>query len=130
MDTGTHTKPRFDLWYDFRNPPQWRRPYTRIYCETLEQIVWAEEHGFDDVWLQEHHFHEDGFSPSVLPIAAAIAARTNGIQIGTPVLLLPLHNPSRSRIPMDTYSRRARMNSWWWTLLDARIVLDTRWKRG
>jgi probable F420-dependent oxidoreductase len=95
MNANTNIKLRFGLWYDFRNPPQWRRPYTDIYGETFEQIVWAEQHGFDDVWLQEHHFHEDGFSSSVLPIAAAIAARTKTIRIGTGVLLLPLHNPVR-----------------------------------
>jgi alkanesulfonate monooxygenase SsuD/methylene tetrahydromethanopterin reductase-like flavin-dependent oxidoreductase (luciferase family) len=89
------SKLRFGLWYDFRNPPKWRRPYTEIYAETLDQIVWAEQNGFEDVWLQEHHFHEDGFSSSVIPIAAAIAARTKTIRIGTAVMLLPLHNPVR-----------------------------------
>jgi len=95
MNTNTNAKLRFGLWYDFRNPIRWRRPYTEIYGETLDQIVWAEQHGFDDVWLQEHHFHEDGFSSSVLPIAAAIAARTKTIRIGTAVMLLPFHNPVR-----------------------------------
>jgi Coenzyme F420-dependent N5,N10-methylene tetrahydromethanopterin reductase and related flavin-dependent oxidoreductases len=93
MNENPNTKLRFGLWYDFRNPPQWRRPYTHIYNETLEQIAWAEQNGFDDVWLQEHHFHEDGFSPSVLPIAAAIEERTKRIHIGTAVMLLPFHNP-------------------------------------
>jgi alkanesulfonate monooxygenase SsuD/methylene tetrahydromethanopterin reductase-like flavin-dependent oxidoreductase (luciferase family) len=93
MNEKLDTKLRFGLWYDFRNPPRWRRPYTHIYNETFEQIVWAEQHGFDDVWLQEHHFHEDGFAPSLIPIAAAIAARTSTIHIGTAVMLLPFHNP-------------------------------------
>lgn len=92
---NNNSKLRFGLWYDFRNPPKWRRPYTEIYAETLDQIIWAEKNGFDDVWLQEHHFHEDGFSSSVIPIAAAIAARTKTIRIGTAVMLLPLHNPVR-----------------------------------
>ena len=26
----------FGLWVDFRNPPQWRRPYKDLYAETLE----------------------------------------------------------------------------------------------
>lgn len=86
---------RFGLWYDFRNPPAWRRPYEQIYAEILDQISWAEEVGFDNVWLSEHHFVEDGYCPSLLPTAAAIAARTRRIRIGTSVMPLPLHNPVR-----------------------------------
>ena len=86
---------RFGLWYDFRNPPAWKRPYDRLYNEIIDQIVWGEENGFDDIWLSEHHFIEDGYSPSLLPIAAAIASRTRKIHIGTSVVLLPFHNPVR-----------------------------------
>ena len=95
MGENRQTPLRFGLYYDFRNPPAWRRPYARIYSEIFEQIVWGEQHGFDDVWLSEHHFHEDGYAPSLLPIAAAIAARTTTIRIGTAVMLLPFHNPVR-----------------------------------
>ena len=86
---------RFGLWYDFRNPPQWRRKYDQLYGEILDQIVWGEQHGFDDIWLSEHHFIEDGYSPSLLPIAAAVAARTKKIRIGTSVILMPFYNPVR-----------------------------------
>jgi alkanesulfonate monooxygenase SsuD/methylene tetrahydromethanopterin reductase-like flavin-dependent oxidoreductase (luciferase family) len=55
----------------------------------------GENHGFDDVWLSEHHFIEDGYLPSILPVAAAIAARTNRIRIASGVLLMPFHNPIR-----------------------------------
>ncbi|HVC45224.1 MAG TPA: LLM class flavin-dependent oxidoreductase [Candidatus Binataceae bacterium] len=88
-------KIRFGLWYDFRNPAQWRRPYADLYAEILDQIVWAEDHGFDDVWLSEHHFIDDGYLPSMLPAAAAIAARTKRIRIPLGVLLMPFHNPVR-----------------------------------
>lgn len=85
----------FGLIYDFRNPKRWERPSAELYAEQLEQIAYAEQLGFDSVWITEHHFIEDGYTPSVLPIAAAIAARTSRIRIGTWVLLLPLHNALR-----------------------------------
>lgn len=86
---------RFGLWYDFRNPTRWRREPEVLYARTFEQIERAEALGWHDVWLSEHHFVEDEYAPSLLPIAAAIAARTERIRIGTSVLLLPLHDPVR-----------------------------------
>ncbi len=86
---------RFGLWYDFRNPRQWRQPSDRLYGEILDQIAWGDQNGFDDVWLSEHHFIEDGYLPSILPVAAAIAARTKLIRIASGVLLMPFHNPVR-----------------------------------
>ena len=88
-------KIRFGLWYDFRNPSQWHQSPDQLYAATLDQIAWSDEHGFDDVWLSEHHFIEDGYLPSILPVAAAVAARTKRIRIASGVLLMPFHNPVR-----------------------------------
>ncbi|HEY4670101.1 MAG TPA: LLM class flavin-dependent oxidoreductase [Tepidiformaceae bacterium] len=85
----------FGVWYDFRNPPQWQRPAAELYARTLEHIEYAERLGFESIWTSEHHFIEDGYSPSLLPICAAIAARTTRARIGTNVLLLPFHDPLR-----------------------------------
>ena len=95
MSENGNPKIRFGMWYDFRNPPAWKRPYDQLYNEIIDQIVWGEENGFDDIWLSEHHFIEDGYSPALMPIAAAIASRTKKIHIGTSVILLPFHNPVR-----------------------------------
>lgn len=89
------TKLRFGLWYDFRNPTQWKQSSTQLYNDIFEQIAWGEQHGFENVWLSEHHFIEDAYSPALLPIAAAIAARTKTIRIGTSVILMPFYNPIR-----------------------------------
>lgn len=62
----------------------------------VEQSIYAEELGFDSVWLAEHHFHSFGGNMSSPPvIGAAIAQRTVKIGIGTAVILLPYHNPLR-----------------------------------
>ncbi|MFP6780666.1 MAG: LLM class flavin-dependent oxidoreductase, partial [Gammaproteobacteria bacterium] len=62
---------KFGLWYSLRNPSEWQRPDSEIYKETLDQIAWAETIGYDDVWLTEHHFCDDGHAPSILALAAA-----------------------------------------------------------
>lgn len=86
---------RFGLWYDFRNPDRWAVPYEHLYAETLEQISWAEDLGYRSVWISEHHFAADGYTPSPLVLAAAIAARTSEMIIGTSVMVAPLHDPVR-----------------------------------
>ncbi len=95
MEDNTQKRLNFGLLYDFRNPTAWKRPYPKIYSEIFEQIRWADQHGFDNVWLSEHHLVEDGYATSVLPIAAAIAVQTKTIRIGSCAMILPLHNPIR-----------------------------------
>ncbi len=82
----------FGLHLSFRNPPAWYKPFPRLYGEYLEWIAYAEELGFNSVWISEHHFTEDGYSPSFFPLATAIAMRTKRMRIGSYVLLLPLHH--------------------------------------
>ena len=77
---------RFGISADFRNPPNWIRSSTELYSALLKQIQWAEELGYHNVSLTEHHFTEDGCSPSLLAAAAAIAAQTDKIRIGTFIL--------------------------------------------
>lgn len=91
----TGRRVNFGLWYDFRNPPSSGRAFEVLYQETLRQITWAETLGFDSVWLTEHHFCADGYTPSPLVIAAAIGARTQRMRIGTNLMLLPLADPVR-----------------------------------
>src|ERR1041385_9110651 len=83
------------LLFPVRNPPQWRKPFPQFYAEQLRQTQIAESLGYRTVWLTEHHFAEDGYSPSLLPIAGAIAGMTSRVRIGTFLLLLPLHNAVR-----------------------------------
>ena len=84
----------FGLWYDFRNPGK-RISFESLYRQSLDQIAWAESLGFGSVWLTEHHFVEDGYTPSPLVIAAAIGERTKTMRIGTNLMLMPLADPVR-----------------------------------
>jgi alkanesulfonate monooxygenase SsuD/methylene tetrahydromethanopterin reductase-like flavin-dependent oxidoreductase (luciferase family) len=66
------------------------------YQETMEQIVYAEELGFDIAWLAELHFYRPfSILSSPLILAAALAQRTRRIRLGTAVVLLPLQHPLR-----------------------------------
>ena len=86
---------RLGVWYDFRNPPRWRLPWPQLYAETLDQAVYAEELGFDSIWLSEHHFTDEGYLPCLPAVLGTLAARTTRARLGTAVLLAPLHHPLR-----------------------------------
>jgi alkanesulfonate monooxygenase SsuD/methylene tetrahydromethanopterin reductase-like flavin-dependent oxidoreductase (luciferase family) len=90
-----HSSPSFGLWYDFRNPPQWQRPFSYLYEATLQQIEIAEQLGFGSVWLSEHHFSHEGHMSSPLVYAAAVGQRTRSMTIGTNLIVSPLHDPVR-----------------------------------
>ena len=78
---------------DFRNPPGSPNSFTDLYGDTLSQVEYCDRAGFDSIWLTEHHFTDDGYLPSMLTTAAAIAARTRRVTIGTFVLLVPFFHP-------------------------------------
>jgi alkanesulfonate monooxygenase SsuD/methylene tetrahydromethanopterin reductase-like flavin-dependent oxidoreductase (luciferase family) len=78
---------------DFRNPPGSNRSFRELYDASLAQVTAAESLGFDSIWLTEHHFTDDGYLPALMPAAAAIAARTTRVTIGTYVLLAPFYHP-------------------------------------
>lgn len=86
---------RFGLCYDFRNPPDSGLSHPQLYQAALQQIEWADRAGFDLIWFTEHHFVDDGYLPSWIPVASAAAARTSRVRFGTDICLLPFNHPVR-----------------------------------
>ena len=81
------------LYFDLRNPPASRVDPTRLHGFTLEMCEEAERLGAHSVWLTEHHLFDDDYIAQPLVFAAAIAARTRRVRIGTAIVIAPLHSP-------------------------------------
>ncbi|MBW2726453.1 MAG: LLM class flavin-dependent oxidoreductase, partial [Deltaproteobacteria bacterium] len=82
----------FVISYDMR-APSFGAPAKELYAAALDQCAWADDLGFDVVGLGEHHGSDDGYLPSPIPMAGAIAGRTRRITIRPNVLLAPLYEP-------------------------------------
>jgi alkanesulfonate monooxygenase SsuD/methylene tetrahydromethanopterin reductase-like flavin-dependent oxidoreductase (luciferase family) len=86
---------RVGVCYDFRNPPDSGTSDRALYAEILEQVRWLDSLGADLVWFTEHHFVEDGYLPSWIPVAGAMAAVTERVRFGTDICLMPFNHPIR-----------------------------------
>jgi alkanesulfonate monooxygenase SsuD/methylene tetrahydromethanopterin reductase-like flavin-dependent oxidoreductase (luciferase family) len=85
---------KFGLFYQLPCAPDQSEAVR--YSETIEQIVLADELGFDTAWLAElHFFRAFSIMPGPLYVATAAAQRTRRIRLGTAVTLLPFHHPLR-----------------------------------
>jgi probable F420-dependent oxidoreductase len=98
---------QFGLYSSIANPPHGEN-LDRCIEEGIAEAQLAEESGFDACFFGEHHQDKDGFLPSPLIVATAVAARTQRLHVGTSVILLPLHHPvhlAEDVITLDLVSR-------------------------
>ncbi len=86
---------RLGVAYDFRNPPESGLSHQALYAAIMDQVAWLDGLGLDLVWFTEHHFVDDGYLPSWIPVAAAMAARTRRVRFSCDVCLLPFNHPLR-----------------------------------
>ena len=70
-------------------PPDW----ADLYSAAVDMCGWAEGKGGAAAILSQHHAVDDGYLPSPLPLAAAIAARTTTLPINIAALLLLHYEP-------------------------------------
>jgi probable F420-dependent oxidoreductase len=83
---------KFGLYSSIANPPRGEH-LERAIDEVIAEAQLAESVGFDSCFFGEHHQDKDGFLPSPLIVATAVAARTKTLRVGTSVILLPLYHP-------------------------------------
>jgi luciferase family oxidoreductase group 1 len=69
------------------------RPSEEVYARGIEQAQAAEELGYRNVWLGEHHFSTYGYLSRPCQLATYIAAKTSRLRVGTAVIVVPLHHP-------------------------------------
>jgi alkanesulfonate monooxygenase SsuD/methylene tetrahydromethanopterin reductase-like flavin-dependent oxidoreductase (luciferase family) len=66
-----------------------------VYRNELHLGDLAEPLGFDSLWGVEHHFTEYTMCPDVLQYLTYFAGRTERMQLGSMVVVLPWHDPLR-----------------------------------
>lgn len=83
----------FTLRFDMRAPAAGAAP-AALYAAAPEMCAWAEDRGCIAAVLCEHHGSDDGYLPSPMMLASAIAARTERLAMSL-VVILPFYEPVR-----------------------------------
>ncbi|MDT0353889.1 LLM class flavin-dependent oxidoreductase [Pseudonocardia charpentierae] len=67
--------------------------HTQVLDATIAAAVAAENAGFDDVWIAEHHFMTYGVCPSAITLARHLLGATRRITVGTAASVLTTQHP-------------------------------------
>jgi alkanesulfonate monooxygenase SsuD/methylene tetrahydromethanopterin reductase-like flavin-dependent oxidoreductase (luciferase family) len=79
--------------FDLRNPDFAGVSIGERYAAALDMAEWADQRGFLAIILSEHHGSADGYLPSALPFAAAVAARTRQARNNISAVVSSFHHP-------------------------------------
>ena len=63
------------------------------YESFIDYVIEADQLGFKQLFMVEHHFTGQGQVSSSMTVLAYLAARTRHIRLGTAVVVMPWHNP-------------------------------------
>jgi alkanesulfonate monooxygenase SsuD/methylene tetrahydromethanopterin reductase-like flavin-dependent oxidoreductase (luciferase family) len=91
----------YQLRFSMRTPDEGRPPAeeaaarTAAYQCAIDMVAWGEQHGNVAAVISEHHASPDGYIPSPLILASAMAARTESTIIVVAALLGLLYDPIR-----------------------------------
>jgi len=67
----------------------------QIYRDELRLADLAEPLGYESIWGVEHHFTDYTMCPDVVQFLTYMAGRTEKVQLGSMVIVLPWHDPMR-----------------------------------
>ena len=98
----------FMMRFDMRVPGKTPAQIADQYQAAIEMAQWADDKGCIGIGLSEHHAAEDGYLPSPLVLASAIAAVTKKVPILIAAALLPMYDPVRLAEEMIVLDHIAR----------------------
>jgi len=84
----------FTMRFDMR-APEFGGSTTDLYQAAIEMAAWSETRGCIAAVISEHHSSPDGYIPSPLLLASAMAARTEQLSISLAAALLAFYDPIR-----------------------------------
>jgi alkanesulfonate monooxygenase SsuD/methylene tetrahydromethanopterin reductase-like flavin-dependent oxidoreductase (luciferase family) len=88
------------------HPPA--RSLTETLAEDEEKSLYADELGFDELWLGEHFSATTEPIPSPLMFMAGLVPRTKNLSFGTAVICLPNHHPAKVAAEVAQFDHMSR----------------------
>jgi alkanesulfonate monooxygenase SsuD/methylene tetrahydromethanopterin reductase-like flavin-dependent oxidoreductase (luciferase family) len=88
------------------HPPA--RSFTDTLAEDEAKALYADQLGFDELWLGEHFSASTEPIPSPLMFMAGVAPRTKNLTFGTAVICLPNHDPVKIAADVAQFDHMTR----------------------